>query len=119
MLGSTVVPFLSNLSINVGIILASSVLVLSTADSCCMINAFWHINLQQKSIELIKRSNLYLTGHEKAPREWDLPVNWGHPRALEVSMGLFRVCCKYLSKKINDSKITWRFDDFMSSLSNE
>ena len=31
MLGSTVVPFLSNLSINVGIILASSVLVLSTA----------------------------------------------------------------------------------------
>ena len=26
---------------------------------------------------------------------------------------------KHLSKKINDSKITWRFDDFMSSLSNE
>ena len=41
MLDSIVVPFLSNLSINVGIILASSVLVLSTAGvSCCMINAF-------------------------------------------------------------------------------
>jgi len=26
---------------------------------------------------------------------------------------------KNLRKKINDSKITWRFDDFMSSLSNE
>ena len=26
---------------------------------------------------------------------------------------------KHLSKKINDSKITLRFDDFMSSLSNE
>ena len=39
MLGSIVVPFLSNLAINVGIILASSVLVLSTAGvSCCMIN---------------------------------------------------------------------------------
>ena len=26
---------------------------------------------------------------------------------------------KHFSKKINDNKRTWRFDDFMSSLSNE
>ena len=46
MLGSTLFPFLSNLSVNVGIMLVSRVLVLSTAGvSCCMINAFFTVEI--------------------------------------------------------------------------
>ena len=52
MLGSIVVPFLSNLSINVGIILASSVVVLSTAGvSCCMINVTYLFTVEINGID--------------------------------------------------------------------
>ena len=55
MLGSTVVPFLSNLSKNIGVVLISSALVLSTAGvSCCMINLFTvEINEIDKQIYFI------------------------------------------------------------------